>query len=65
LVAGGKGKLLDIKILNGFRKRGEIYSFQIQKELEMDFTKLQPAEAAAKILAYVESVIRSSKVAQE
>lgn len=65
LVAGGKGMLLDTKILNGFRKRGEIHSFQAQEELVLDITNLQPAEAAARILKHVELMIRTSKVAEE
>lgn len=57
--------LLDTKILNGFRKRKEIYKFQIQEELVLDVTKLQSAEAATNILEHIEFVLRSSKVAEE
>lgn len=57
--------LLDIKVLNGFRERKEIYSSQIQEDLVLDSSMLQPAGAATKILEHVDFVIRSSKVAEE
>jgi len=65
LVAAGKGLLLDTKVLNGFRKRGEIYRFQVQAELDLDVTELQPGVAAAKILEHVKSVVPLSDVAEE
>lgn len=56
LVAGGKGMLLDTTILNGFRKKGEIYSFKCAEELELDVTALTAVEAAKRILRHVQAL---------
>ncbi len=56
LVAKGKGMLLDTTVLDGFKKRGEIHRFGTQEELELDITDMLPAQAAGKVLEYVQSV---------
>lgn len=65
LVAGGKGMLLDTKVLHGFRNRGEVYRFQSQEELELDVTEIMPAEAARKIMEHVQMLLQESKTTAE
>ena len=65
LVAGGKGMLLDTAVLRGFRKKGQIFRFQDSSELEIDITKTSPAQAAQKILAHIEEIIKVSESAED
>ena len=56
LVAKGKGMLLDATVLHGFRKRGQIFKFEIAQELELDITEILPTEAAQVIVKHIQSL---------
>lgn len=57
-VGKGKGMLLDTNVLRGFRKKGVIFRFGGEKELEVDVSGMGAEEAAGVVVRFVKEVVK-------